>query len=48
MSRVNNYKVMIKVKIRGPTTLQNVVASMEKEYSFDRRALWIGRGEEIS
>jgi hypothetical protein len=39
---------MIKVKIRGPAALEGVSASIEKEYDFGRRMLWIGRGEEIA
>jgi len=39
---------MIKVKIRGPTALEGVVSSIEKEYPFGRRKLWIGRGEEVT
>ena len=39
---------MIKVKIRGPTALEGVAASIQKEYPFGRRKLWIGRGEEVA
>ena len=42
-----NNNQMIKVKIRGPAALEGVSASIEKEYPFDRRMLWIGRGQEI-
>lgn len=39
---------MIEVKAKGPRLLEGTVANLEAEFPIDRKALWIGRGEELS
>jgi hypothetical protein len=39
---------MIEVRAKGPRLLEGTVAHLEAEFALDRKAVWMGRGEELS
>jgi hypothetical protein len=38
---------MIQIKMKGSSTLEGI-AHMQAEFPMDRKAIWIGRGEDVS